>query len=148
MNDAFTSDQMADLMTINKICAELEAALVLIGAMSLIVCMDDIGRFTRGVDLTAALDLDEFALLADRLTAAGWTQAPRLEHRWIAPRKTIVDLLPAGPKLRSAGSIEWPLSQFAMSLAGFDHVFANARRSAAHKRRAHSRRATDRYGVA
>jgi predicted nucleotidyltransferase len=117
---------MADLMAINEICAELEAALVLIGAMSLIVSMDDIGRFTRDVDLTVALDLDEFALLTDRLTAAGWTRVPRLERRWIAPRKTIVDLLPAGPKLRSAGSIEWPLSQFAMSLAGFDHVFANA----------------------
>ena len=126
MKDVFTRDQMADLMAINEICAELEAALVLIGAMSLIVSMDDIGRFTRDVDLTVALDLDEFALLTDRLTAAGWTRAPRLEHRWIAPRKTIVDLLPAGPKLRSAGSIEWPLSQFAMSLAGFDHVFANA----------------------
>jgi predicted nucleotidyltransferase len=126
MKDVFTPDQMADLMAINEICAEPEAVLVLIGAMSLIVSMNDIGRFTRDVDLTVALDLDGFALLTDRLTAAGWTRVPRLEHRWIAPRKTIVDLLPAGPKLRSAGSIEWPLSQFAMSLAGFDHVFANA----------------------
>ena len=113
-------------MAINEICAELEPPCVLIGAMSLIVSMDDIGRFTRDVDLTVALDLDEFALLTDRLTAAGWTRVPRLEHRWIAPRKTIVDLLPAGPKLRSAGSIEWPLSHFAMSLGGFNHVFANA----------------------
>ncbi len=45
MKDVFTPDQMADLMAINEICAELEAALVLIGAMSLIVSMDDIGRF-------------------------------------------------------------------------------------------------------
>ncbi|HZU27891.1 MAG TPA: nucleotidyl transferase AbiEii/AbiGii toxin family protein [Bryobacteraceae bacterium] len=126
MKDVFTPDQMADLTAINEICAELKADLVLIGAMSLLLSMGDIGRFTRDVDLTVALDLDEFALLTDRLTKAGWTRAPRLEHRWIAPRKTIIDLLPAGPKLRSAGSIEWPLSQFAMSLAGFDHVFANA----------------------
>ena len=126
MKDVFTPDQIADLMAISEICAKLEAAVVLIGAMSLIVALDDIGRFTRDVDLTVALDLDEFALLTDRLTAAGWTRVPRLEHRWIAPRNTIVDLLPAGPKLRSAGSIEWPLSQFAMSLAGFEHVFTNA----------------------
>lgn len=126
MKAVFTRDQMADLVAINEICGQLEAALVLIGAMSLIVSMDDIGRFTRDVDLTVALDLDEFALLTDRLTTAGWTRVPRLEHRWIAPRKTIVDLLPAGPKLRSAGCIEWPLSQFAMSLAGFDHVFVKA----------------------
>ena len=126
MKDVFTPDQMADLLAISVICSELAADLVLIGAMSLLVSMEDIGRFTRDVDLTVAFDLDEFALLTDRLTEAGWTRAPRLEHRWVAPRKTIVDLLPAGPKLRSAGSIEWPLSQFAMSLAGFDHVFANA----------------------
>lgn len=81
MKDVFTPDQMADLMAINEICAEMEAALVLIGAMSLIVSMDDIGRFTRDVDLTVALDLHEFALLTDRLTAAGWTRVPRLEHR-------------------------------------------------------------------
>lgn len=126
MKDVFTPDQRADLVTIREFCAELNADLVLIGAMSLLVSMEDIGRFTRDVDLTVALDLDEFALLTDRLTGAGWTRVPRLEHRWIAPRKTIVDLLPAGHKLRSAGSIEWPLSQFAMSLAGFDHVFADA----------------------
>jgi predicted nucleotidyltransferase len=34
------------------------------------------------------------------------------------------DLLPAGPKLRRAGSIRWPISQFEMSLTGFEHVFA------------------------
>jgi predicted nucleotidyltransferase len=38
----------------------------------------------------------------------------------------MVDLLPAGPKLRSAGSIQWPISQFEMSLTGFEHVFPNA----------------------
>jgi predicted nucleotidyltransferase len=126
MKDVLTPNQMADLAAISEICAELEADLVLIGAMSLLVLMGDIGRFTRDVDLTVALDLDEFAHLTDRLTAAGWTRAPRLEHRWIAPHQTMVDLLPAGPKLRSAGSIQWPISQFEMSLTGFEHVFANA----------------------
>lgn len=126
MNDVLTPNQMADLVTISEVCAELEADLVLIGAMSLVVSMADIGRFTRDVDLTVALDLDEFARLTDRLTASGWTRGPKLEHRWIAPHHTMVDLLPAGPKLRSAGSIQWPISQFAMSLTGFEHVFTNA----------------------
>jgi hypothetical protein len=36
------------------------------------VSMEDIGRFTRDVDLTVALELDEFAQLMDRLIAAGW----------------------------------------------------------------------------
>lgn len=126
MRDVFTPNQIADLTAIGEICAELEADLVLIGAMSLLVSMGDIGRFTRDVDLTVALDLDQFERLSERLIEAGWTRAPRLEHRWTAPRQTIVDLLPAGPKLRDAGSILWPSSQFAMSLTGFEHVFTNA----------------------
>jgi predicted nucleotidyltransferase len=126
MKDVLTPNQMADLAAIGEICAELGADLVLIGAMSLLVSMGDIGRFTRDVDLTVALDLDEFARLTDRLTAAGWTRTPRLEHRWIAPHQTMVDLLPAGPKLRSAVSIQWPISEFAMNLTGFGHVFTNA----------------------
>jgi len=141
MRDVFTPDQIADLMAISEICAELNADLVLIGAMSLLVSMTDIGRFTRDVDLTVALDLDEFERLSERLTAAGWTRASRLEHRWIALRQTIVDILPAGPKLRSAGFIQWPISQFAMSLTGFEHVFTKAAdlalTSGAHIRVAH-----------
>jgi predicted nucleotidyltransferase len=88
--------------------------------------MGELGRFTRDVDLTVALDLDEFASLTSRLTAIGWTPAAKLEHRWTAPRQTIVDLLPAGPELRRRGSIMWPASRFMMSLAGFEHVFPNA----------------------
>jgi len=34
--------------------------------------------------------------------------------------------LPAGAELRRSGSITWPASQFKMSLAGFEHVFAQA----------------------
>jgi predicted nucleotidyltransferase len=126
MKDVLTPNQMADLAAIGEICAELGADLVLIGAMSLLVSMGDIGRFTRDVDLTVALDLDKFAQLTDRLAAAGWARTLRLEHRWIAPHQTMVDLLPAGPKLRGAGSIQWPISEFAMSLTGFEHVFTNA----------------------
>ncbi len=126
MKNVLTPDQMADLAVIGEVCAELGADLVVIGATSLLLSMGDIGRFTRDVDLTVALDLDEFAHLTDRLAAAGWTQAPKLEHRWVAPRQTMVDLLPAGPKLRGAGFIQWPISQFVMSLAGLEHVFTNA----------------------
>jgi predicted nucleotidyltransferase len=126
MKQVLTPDQVADLVMIQEICDELGADLVVIGATSLLLSIGDLGRFTRDVDLTVALDLDEFAQLADRLTATGWQRAPKLEHRWVAPRQTIVDLLPAGPSLRRSGSILWPASQFTMSLAGFDHVFASA----------------------
>jgi predicted nucleotidyltransferase len=97
-----------------------------IGATSLLILTGDLGRFTRDVDLTVALEFNEFERLTMRLAAIGWTPAPKLEHRWIAPRRTIVDLLPAGADLRRCGSITWPASRFKMSLAGFDHVFTSS----------------------
>lgn len=126
MNQILTPDQIADLAGISKICEELGADLVVIGATSLLILMGDLGRFTRDVDLTVALDFDEFERLTMRLTALGWTPAPKLEHRWLAQRGTIIDLLPAGAELRRSGSITWPTSQFKMTLAGFDHVFTRA----------------------
>ena len=116
MNDILTPDQIADLEGISQICEELGADLVVIGATSLLLLMGDLGRFTRDVDLTVALDFDEFERLAMRLAAIGWTASPKLEHRWIAPRQTIIDLLPAGAELRRGGFITWPTSQFKMSL--------------------------------
>ncbi len=126
MNDILTPGQIADLAGISRICEELGVDLVVIGATSLLMLIGNLGRFTRDIDLTVALDFDEFERLTIRLAAIGWTPAPRLEHRWIAPRRTIVDLLPAGAELRRRGFITWPASQFRMSLAGFNHVFAGA----------------------
>jgi predicted nucleotidyltransferase len=37
-----------------------------------------------------------------------------------------MDLLPVGPKLRAAKQVTWPVSQFTMSLVGFEHVFTDA----------------------
>ena len=102
------------------------ADVVVIGATALLLSIGDIGRFTRDVDLTVALDLNEFSQLIQRLLTTGWKQSSKLEHRWVAPRQTIVDLLPAGPALRRSRSVLWPTSQFRMSLSGFDHVFASA----------------------
>ncbi len=126
MNDVLTDNQIADLAGISQICEELGADLVVIGATALLILMGDLGRFTRDVDLTVAVDFDEFERLTIRLAAIGWTPEPRLEHRWIAPRRTIIDLLPAGAELLRSGSITWPASQFKMSLAGFKHVFGQA----------------------
>ena len=73
MNDILTPDQIADLAGISQICEELGADLVVIGATSLLILMGDLGRFTRDVDLTVALDFDEFERLTMRLAAIGWT---------------------------------------------------------------------------
>lgn len=81
MSEVLTSDQIADLAGISQVCHEMGADLVVIGATSLLLHMGDLGRFTRDVDLTVALDLDEFERLTSRLIATGWTPAPKLEHR-------------------------------------------------------------------
>jgi predicted nucleotidyltransferase len=126
MKGTLTPEQIADLGSLGRMCNELGADLVIIGATSLLLSIGELGRFTRDVDVTIALELDEFAHLTHRLNSAGWDRARKLEHRWVAPHRTIVDLLPAGPSLRRKGWIVWPESKFTMSLAGFDHVFANA----------------------
>ncbi|PYT32542.1 MAG: hypothetical protein DMG57_01400 [Acidobacteria bacterium] len=56
MKEVLTPDQVADLAVIHKICDELKADLVVIGATSLLLSIGDLGRFTRDVDLTVALD--------------------------------------------------------------------------------------------
>lgn len=83
-------------------------------------------RYTTDIDLTVALDLDDFAGLARMLTKLGWERDQKREHRWRSPRGTLIDLLPAGTKLREAKMLIWPESRFLMSLVGFDHVFAEA----------------------
>ena len=65
MNDILTPDQIADLAGISQICEELGIDLVVIGATSLLLLMGDLGRFTRDVDLTVALNFDEFEHLND-----------------------------------------------------------------------------------
>jgi hypothetical protein len=44
MNDILTPDQIADLAGISRICEELGADLVVIGATSLLILMGDLGR--------------------------------------------------------------------------------------------------------
>lgn len=73
-----------------------------------------------------ALDLEEFAAFSEELKKLGWTQKENREHRWLGPKRSLVDLLPAGPNLRAAKQIVWPQSQFAMSLAGFEQIFARS----------------------
>jgi predicted nucleotidyltransferase len=83
-------------------------------------------RHTGDIDFAVALDLNEFAELERRLQADGWIRFANREHRWRSAQGTIMDLLPAGPNLRQAKQVTWPVSQFTLSLVGFEHVFSSA----------------------
>jgi len=119
-----TESQIADLRALHQHCLALGADLVIIGAIAYQVHFPKENRHTGDIDFAVALDLDEFAELERRLLADKWVRFANREHRWRSPQGTILDLLPAGPKLRAAKQVTWPASQFTMSLVGFDHVFA------------------------
>ena len=120
-----TAAQFADLRALRDYGAALGADLVIIGAIAYQVHFPGELRHTGDIDFAVALDLNEFAELERRLRRDGWNQFTNREHRWRSTRGTIMDLLPAGPKLREAKQITWPKSQFRMSLVGFEHVFTN-----------------------
>jgi len=121
-----TDNQIADLRVLQKHCGALGAEFVIIGAIAYQIHFPAESRHTGDIDFAVALDLDEFAELERRLLADGWVRFANREHRWRSAQATILDLIPAGPKLREAKQITWPISQFTMSLVGFDHVFATA----------------------
>jgi predicted nucleotidyltransferase len=120
-----SKEQIQDLSQLHIVAEQFSAEIVIIGAAALL-CFVDLGEFTRDIDLVVALDLEDFAVLSAELRASGWTQEPGREHRWLGAGGSLIDLMPAGPKLRAAKQVIWPESQFAMSLVGFEHVFARS----------------------
>jgi predicted nucleotidyltransferase len=121
-----TKDQIDDIREIGKLCEEFNTDFVIIGAIAYRLHFPDEDRFTADIDTTIALDLDKFWQFARRLEESGWKRDPKQEQRWRSRRGSYFDILPAGRELRQAKEIIWPTSQFAMSLVGFDHVFARA----------------------
>lgn len=100
-----TENQIADLRALEEHCRALGADLVIIGAIAYQVHFPREDRHTGDIDFAVALDLDEFAELERRLLADKWIRLANREHRWRSPRGTILDLLPAGPKLRKAKQV-------------------------------------------
>jgi predicted nucleotidyltransferase len=117
-----TQSQLDDLACLQALAEEFKAKFAIIGAAAL-ECFIDLDSFTTDVDLVLALDLEDFARFTERLRIRGWIRDSQKEHRWYGPKGSLVDLLPAGPRLRAARRLIWPVSRFEMSLVGFRHVF-------------------------
>jgi predicted nucleotidyltransferase len=118
-----TPEQLEDIVQLHAVANEFGAEVAIIGATALL-CFIDLQRSTNDVDLVIALDLENFVAFASILKGRGWTQQTHREHRWQGAKGSMVDLVPAGPVLRTAKRIIWPESQFVMSLVGVDHVFS------------------------
>jgi predicted nucleotidyltransferase len=73
-----------------------------------------------------ALDLPELRRLTDPLSARGWRQDRRREHRWFSPKDARIDRLPVGAQARRDRRLRWPLAETTISLVGFGHVFDDA----------------------
>ena len=118
--------QAEDLVTLQRLVTSMGAGLVVVGATALRVFVPDLPRYTEDIDVVVAMDLDGLVGLERVLLASGWSRDSIREHRWRGPHRSWMDIIPAGPKLRSARHLTWPRSGMEMSLVGFDHVFERA----------------------
>lgn len=121
-----TPQQAEDLHELQTACESFAVDLVIIGATAYRVFLDDPYRTTEDVDIAIALDLDGWPEFTSDLVKRGWKQRQNLEHRWRGPHGSLVDIIPAGSKLRGQGRLVWPRSEMTMSLVGFNHVFADS----------------------
>jgi predicted nucleotidyltransferase len=125
-SDSDLDGMLPSLRVLQNHGGALGAELVVIGAIARQVHFPAESRHTGDIDFAVASDLDEFGELEHRLLADGWVHFANREHRWRSEQGTVLDQIPAGLKLRDAKQVTWPISQFTMSLVGFDHVFATA----------------------
>ena len=116
-----TDEQLAALRDVRAVWPD--ADLFLIGAQALAAHIDMSHRHTEDLDLAVAVSLAEFP--AELPHRSGWEQHPKRTHHFISPCGESVDIVPAGPDLRSSGTLEWP-DGHTMSLVGFDLAFAHA----------------------
>ena len=119
-------EQVASVRELQTLCDRLGAEVVIIGAIALRIGLGDWSRHTEDVDVAIAIDLDDLPRLTSILQEHGWEQDGRREHRWLTSAGARLDLIPAGPALRKARHLQWPVSKMRMSLVGFEHVFADS----------------------
>ncbi len=65
-------EQVDALRSLERACRELEADVVVIGAIAYRAWVANDYRTTEDVDAAVALDMDEFSRLTERLVADGW----------------------------------------------------------------------------
>jgi predicted nucleotidyltransferase len=118
--------EIDDLRNLSKLCEQMGADLVIVGAIAYQIYFSDDELKTGDIDFAIALDLNDFAKLQADLSALGWAQHPKREERWLSKRGALLDLIPAGKALRESKRFTWPKSEFSISLEGFDHAFSEA----------------------
>src|SRR5208282_3470049 len=95
------ADQESDLRELTTVCQSMRVEMVVIGATAYQLLVDDPYRTTQDVDIAVAVDLDALPDLIGRLNICGWHQSEKQEHRWRGAWGAIIDLVPAGVRLRA-----------------------------------------------
>jgi predicted nucleotidyltransferase len=119
-------EQTRALRELRDCCQAIGTDMVVIGAMALRVWLPDMQRATEDIDAAVTLDLDQLPQLTEQLTAAGWRQDPRSEHRWYSRENARFDLLPIGEQARREKHLFWPRAETLMQAIGYDYVFRDA----------------------
>jgi predicted nucleotidyltransferase len=115
--DLVTPDAVADIAELSSM---LGCKLVLIGAAALATAHQLWWRASDDLDLLLAIDSDPRA----QPLPAGWRRE-RAPQRIVSARGIAFDLVPAGPKLRAAGTFDWG-DGVLMNLVGADLAFHHA----------------------
>ena len=121
-----SKDEIDDLRDLSQLCEQMNADLVVVGAIAYQLHYSDDELKTGDIDFAIALDLVDFAKLQADLSAMGWAQDAKREERWRSKHGALLDLIPAGKALRESRQFTWPKSELTMSLLGFDHAFSEA----------------------
>ncbi len=106
---------------------DLKLEAVLVGALASQLAAaeePDLGPTRGTLDADFALDLAdwaEFTRLKENLVARGLATDPRIEHR-LHLGKSMVDLIPYGPRIARDGELCWPVSRTIMGVVGFEEA--------------------------
>lgn len=115
----FTTDQIVALRDLARLWTE--ERMVLVGASALRCFLQMSWRETEDLDLSIAATVEDAK--AALTTLLGWSNDPRLEHRWRTGGGIAVDIVPADPQALARGYIDWPRSGLRMSLVGMRLAF-------------------------
>jgi predicted nucleotidyltransferase len=118
--------QVETLRQLKDAGTQLGAEIALIGATAMRMWIDSRWFTTDDVDVAIAVELGQIRELETALAKKSWEKIHADGQRWKSSNNTIVDIVPAGERLRSREQTTDGRGAILMDLTGFEHVFKDA----------------------
>lgn len=118
--------QVETLRQLKDAGTQLGAEIALIGASAMRMWLDARWFTTDDVDVAIAVELGQLRELETALAKKSWEKIHAAGQRWKSSNNTIVDIVPAGKRLRSREQTTDGRGAILMDLTGFEHVFKDA----------------------